>query len=408
MKQEGKGMSNIYENILEEFLKRDCKLLTTKEEHIEIVDSSKKKCNYKLNYIASCGHNNWVFYNVFKSRDTGIICPNCKHKKNSLETKEKIKNKELSKIYNIEQEFEFIKDITELLENDFEFIKAFDGCKSDIIFKPKNIIDNLWVGIQVKTTKKRHLTYGFHMNNTNYRDCLVLFYCCEDESMWIVPENIISNKIKVSIGYKKSKYNIYKTCKTTICEQLKKLYVLTTKFAFDHLNLPTNIYQKRELEFRKFRESKIDFIDFHYDNMEGSVYDFKIFGLKIQEKVTKCSNGKDKYSFNLCKNNGKTNDGKRLRIQYDLGDNDYYWLNCDSKTFFFVVPEIILFDKYIIGNNKKSLFFKITAKEILHEKSSWIQPYMFNYENIDKERLLQVFNKAIREVVGSIPTRSDK
>ena len=48
-------MVNIYENIVDEFIKRGCKLLTTKEEHIEILKSVKNK-PYKLNYIASCGH----------------------------------------------------------------------------------------------------------------------------------------------------------------------------------------------------------------------------------------------------------------------------------------------------------------------------------------------------------------
>ena len=58
-------MANIYENIVNEFNKRNCKLLTTKEQHIEIINNS-IKCNYKLNYIASCGHEHNVFYNVFK------------------------------------------------------------------------------------------------------------------------------------------------------------------------------------------------------------------------------------------------------------------------------------------------------------------------------------------------------
>ena len=376
-----------YENIIEEFNKRGCKLLTTKEEHIEILNTV-KKTNYKLYYSASCGHNNWVFYNVFKSRGTGIICPTCKHKINSLEKKEKIKNNELSKICNIEQEFEFIKYISKLLENEFEFIKAFDGCKSDIIFRPKNIADDKWVGIQVKTTKQRYLTYGFNINNNyNYTDCLLLFYCFEDECMWLIPENIIQDQKKVSIGYNKSKYNIYKTCKDTICEKLKNLYSSTTQFNFNILNIPTNIYQQREQEFRKFRENKIDFIDFCYENMEGTVYDFKINKLKIQEKVTKIYDKENRYIFNLCKNNGTQNN-----IQYDIGDNDYYWLNCDNKIYFFVIPEKILIDKGIIGNNKKTLFFKITVRKILHKNSSWLQPYMFNYENIDKERLINVLN----------------
>ena len=151
--------------------------------------------------------------------------------------------------------------------------------------------------------------------------------------------------------------------------------------------MPINIYQQREQEFRKFRENKIDFIDFHYENMEGTVYDFKINNLKIQEKVTKFRDKENRYMFTLCKKNGTQNN-----IQYDIGDNDYYWLNCDNKIYFFVIPEKILIDKGIIGNNKKTLFFKITVREILHKNSSWIQPYMFNYENIDKERLIKVLN----------------
>jgi len=80
-------MSNVYENIIEEFNKRGCTLITTKEEHSEII----KKHNYKLNYIASCGHNHNVFYNVFKSRGTGIVCSSCKYTENGNIKKEKFK-----------------------------------------------------------------------------------------------------------------------------------------------------------------------------------------------------------------------------------------------------------------------------------------------------------------------------
>lgn len=383
-------MANIYENIIAEFNNRNCKLLTTKEQHNEILLQS-KKCNYKLNYIASCGHEHNVFFNVFKSRDTGVICPACKNKQIGNNKKEKIKNNEITKINTIEQEFKFITNISEILKNDFEVIKAFDGCNVDTIFRPKNNTHDEWVGIQVKTTNVRHLTYSFHMNNI-YKNCLLLFYCCEDESMWLIPENIIGEQKKVSIGYNKSKYNIYKTCKNTIVSKLNELYNTSNKFSFEKLNTPNCVYQQREQEFRKYREDKIDFINFIYDNMEATVYDFKINNLKIQEKVTKISND-NKCIFQLCKNNGKINN-KRKQIQYDIGDNDFYWLNCEDKKYFFVIPEKILIDKEIIGNNgiKKCFFFKITVKEILHKNSAWLQPYMFDYENIDKDRLLSVIH----------------
>ena len=168
-------MGNSYENVIEEFSNRNCKLLTTKEDYVVIP----KNKPYKLNYIASCGHTHTVFYNSFKSRETGVICPSCKNKEIGNNKKIKMQNNEISKTFTIEQEHSFIMKFDELINNNFEIIKAFDGCNVDLIFRPKNITEDKWVGIQVKTSNVRHLTYSFHMNN-NYKECLLLFYCNED------------------------------------------------------------------------------------------------------------------------------------------------------------------------------------------------------------------------------------
>lgn len=381
-------MVNIYENVIEEFNKQNCKLLTTQEEYIDILKN--KKNVYRLNYIASCGHTHIVFYNVFKSRGTGIVCPSCKNKKIGDDKKEKMKNNEMSKTSTIEQEYKFIKEFKELLKNEFNIIKAFDGCNSDLIFKPNNVLEDKWVGIQVKTTNVRHLTYGFHINNI-YKNCLILLYCVEDNKMWLIPENIIGEQKKISIGYNKSKYNIYQINENTVINKLNELYNNTTNFEFDKLNTPTCIYQQREQIFRNFREEKINYIKFEYGEMEGTVYDFKINNFKVQEKVAKISDKENRYIFFLCKNNGSSS-----KIQYDIGDNDFYWLNCDNKKTFFVIPESILIKKGFIGNkieniNRQTL--KITVKKELHNKSSWLQDYMFDYENIDKDRLLFLLKK---------------
>ena len=384
-------MTNTYENVVNEFTKRGCKLLTTKEEHYELINYN-KKCNYKLYYIASCGHNNNVFYNVFKYRNTGVICSNCKNKEIGKNIKNKIKNNEISKNCNIEQEFKFIKEFQELIKNEFITIKAFDGCNIDLIFKPKNILEDRWVGIQIKTTNTRHLTYSFHKN------CLILLYCVEDKSMWIIPENIIGNQKKISIGFNRSKYNNYKINENSLINKLNELYIQTNKFIFDTINTPINIYQQREQLFRNYREEKIKFIKFEYDELEATVYDFKIGSFRIQEKVATINKIANKYSFQLCKNNGKINN-KQNQIQYDIGDNDFYWLNCDNKQTFFVIPEKYLISKGFIGNNIENnnrQCLKITVTENLYYKSKWLEPFMFNYETINEtineNRLLNLLN----------------
>lgn len=376
-------MANTYENVIEEFNKKGCKLLVSNEEFENIKSKSTK--SYKLNYTASCGHNHIVFYNVFKSRNTGIICPACKNKEIGNNKKEKIKNNEMSKIQYIEQEFKFIKEFQKSVEENFDIIKAFDGCNVDLIFKPKNITENKWVGIQVKTSEKIHLTYSFHINNT-YENYLILLFCNEDKKMWIIPENIIGNQKKISIGYNKSKYDNYNVKSDNLINKLNELYNNTTIFEFDILNTPKNIYQQREQEFKKFRQEIIKFIDFKYDEMEGTVYDFKIGNYKVQEKVASIDTN-NCCIFQLCKNNGRL-DGKRNQIQYNINDNDFYWLNCDNKKDFFVIPEKILIEKGFIGNkgeNKNKHSFKITLNEKLHPKSKWSEEYMFNYETINEE-----------------------
>jgi hypothetical protein len=96
----------------------------------------------------------------------------------------------------------------------------------------------------------------------------------------------------------------------------------------------------------------------------------------------------NKCIFFICKKNGYSN--KTNNKQYDIGDNDFYWLNCENKKTFFVIPEKILIEKQLVGNIENKLSLKVTIKDTLHPTSAWLQPYMFDYENIDKERLLSI------------------
>lgn len=386
-----------YENIEKELISKKCKLLNTKEEIIQIRQkcAETKNKNFKIKYIASCGHEHVVFYNVFKSRNTGLICRNCKNQEIGNIKREKIINGEISPINCIKIEFDFIQKLKNIVENNFDIYKAFDGCKVDLIFRPKYIKEDKWVGIQVKTTEKVRLTYSFHLNDNLYDNCLIILYCHEDKAIWLFPENTMPKQNKISIGYKKSKYNIYKADIENISEKLLELYNFSNKFEFEYLNTPKCIYQKREKEFRKYREDNISFLEFIYPQMEGLCYDFIVNNNKVQEKVFSENNNKGNfYIFNLCKKylHKKIN---KINGQYDIGDNDIYWINCNNKIDFFVIPENILIKKGYVGDNYGSIHFKVNPKN-LSQKTNWLQPYLFNYETINedenKARLLKLFN----------------
>lgn len=385
-----------HENIEKELLTKDCKLLNTKEEIIQI----RQKCfenktnNFKIKYIASCGHNHEVFYNVFKNRGTGIICSSCKNKEIGNNKRQKILSGEITPINGIKIEYNFIKIFIDMVNNNFDMIKAFDGCKVDLIYKPKHVTDNAWVGIQVKTTEKVRLTYSFHINDNLYDNCLIILYCHEDKATWLIPENIIPKQNKISIGYKKSKYNVYKIELENISEKLLELYNTSNKFEFEYLDTPKCIYQKREKEFRRFREENITFLNFIYPEIEGLCYDFKVNNYKIQEKVFSKDNLRGKsYIFNICKKYLHKNLDKK-NGQYDIGDNDFYWINCNDKIYFFVIPEKVLIEKGYVGDNFGTIHFMVKP-ENLSEKTNWIKPYLFNYQTINEEenkkRLLDLF-----------------
>ena len=375
--------SQIYDRIVSEFEEKGCKLLTTKEEFLSPENLQQKNFYLlKLRYIALCNHEHNVFYNVFKYQNSCTKCPKCWTKENGLRTKKMYEVNEISRIHNIENENSIIQKINDKISIIFDVHKAFDGCLVDMIIKPKTITENKWIGIQVKTTNANCLTYSFHINNS-YKNCLILCYVIRDDRLWIFPENVISGITKITIGKKNSKkYGQYEINFDNINDVLIDLYENTSKFEYDVLNTPINIYQKREQDFRKFRESMLPQFEYKCDELEGTEYDFFLNGLKIQEKVCQ-KNNQGTCVFFLRRNQ------KRC---YTLGDNDFYWLNSSDKDYFLVIPESILLQKgflnytqngeYVEGKRKT---MKVTFRDKLNKQIEWLQQYLFNYNTINEE-----------------------
>lgn len=368
-----------YQTISKDFSDKGCSLSLTEDEFLQVYKNNKTK----INYIASCGHSNTVSYSGFKALNQGINCPSCviKNTGAKLHSLRSGENKNSS----IEQEYNCIQYFMDQTKNCFDIKKLFDGCKSDIALKPISNEDNLWLGIQVKTTssdRDKYSRYSFKFNNTKYDNCLILCICIKDKKMWLIPYEEVKDITSIGIS-KKSKYNQYEVTLDTLQEKLLYFYKTMHIFDFDILNTPTSSTHKQEKEYRKIRETKIDFLEFVYPNMEGTVYDFKIGDKKVQEKVGFiCKNNPNSFGFSLNKSDGRTHN-----CSYKPGDNEFYWLNCKNTSLFYVIPEKILVENGFIGDGycRQHLYVSSTNKN-----TAWCNNYLFDYNNLDKDRFLQL------------------
>ena len=300
-----------------------------------------------------------------------------------------------NKIHKIMIEAKCIDYLKNTLLNKFEFIRLFDGCKADIAIKPKYISPDVdeWIGIQVKSTEKKvknNTSYGYKFDlSKDYENFIIICICLEDKKSWIFENNLISH-IKSGLTISdNSKYNQYKI-ENNIESILENYYnnISIKKFILDELNTPGSKNTQTEYEYRKIREEKITFLDFINNEMEGLVYDFKIGDKKIQEKVGGYPHKNiNTYHFTFSKMKGRI-EGKKIRQTYEIGDCDFYWLNCKNSSIFYVIPESILIEKRYIGNSDgkiKSITISKTNKKIF-----WTEDYLFNYENLDKEKLCKI------------------
>jgi hypothetical protein len=366
------------------FKKNNCELLYSEEEFNNTYNNS----NTKLNYIANCGHNHQIQLRIFKEGTYDKICPNCVYKKRSLLYKEDQSGENKNKHMKLESET--IIYLVSHLEKTFDIIKTFDSCISDIIIKPKNILDDLWLGLQIKSTNTcNNLRKCYYFNiKKDYEKLFILCICYQDKKIWGFENNDVNHlKNTLQIGYdsnsKYNKFEITNNLNNVLLNKYEKLNKFSKDFLLNQLSKTTLI----EYNYYKYRESKIIFINFIKNLSQGEVFDFKIGNKKVQEKVGKFKGNVNSkicnyYDFNLSKCNGKNN----KKIPYSEKDNDIYWFNCKDTTKFYVIPEFILIEKGYIGK-KTSI---IISKENINKP--WLNDYMFDYEDLekDKEKLCKI------------------
>jgi len=267
-----------------------------------------------------------------------------------------------------------------------------EGCKTDILVRPINIVEDIWLPVQLKVTSEKNKRYGrdrysFNIGENSYDNMLLLLICSKDATFWLFDSNNedIRSLQRITIGIKKSKYDnkyVDNLVDSFNYWYKKNVYNIT----FETGNTPQSKTARLEYEYVKLRESIINFLEFDHNELDGLVYDFK-----IQEKV--CTPFRKTHVSTIHKNGGWVHDGtkrKQTYIPYCEGDNDYYWFNLQDKNTFYVVPEIELIDRGFITTKDNKGKTNITISSNEH----WLHCYKFYYdtisENVNKEELMLI------------------
>lgn len=365
------------------FDKNNCTLLTTFEEFEELRKSVLKQSYHFVcvRFIGICSHESSVVFTNFNLRKTGINCKACT-KKNSIELR-KDKN-DTNKI-----ESDGIIIIEEYLTPVYELVRTKEGCLADLAIRKKS--EDQWIPVQVKSTlQNSHRMYSFGFQHNNYKNMLLICVCLSEKKLWIIPYNQLSiiSKLNISIT---SKYNKYIVDSSTVFDKIDSYRSEITCLDLDTILLPVTPLQQREQIYVKKRECYAPFLEYKYPLIQNTYVDVVVNGKNVQEKVLGYDKLKKGLHCDFAAHNGKK-DGKICKRSYRLGENEYYWLHSSMDNRFWIIPEQILYDNGYLSKcdetlPKKGLCFKYEN----NTTKQWLDAYEYNYDTINKEEILKLF-----------------
>lgn len=342
-----KGYPTTYEEVRDYFTSKNCMLKTTKNNY--------KNTLTKLDCISQCGHENNISFFHFKK--STFKCRKCCMIKT---------NKEIYKQSNKTESLA----IDFLINNEGIYLRTFEKCSADLLFKP-DIKSDKWLPLQIKS----RTNINNHFNNTNnYKDMFLILICLETNKIWIIESNTIKCK-SIHTKYNNVLSNIYNS-HYHYCNE--KLYFM----------IPIDKHTQREYNLFMMKVNLLPFIKFCRPNVEHMVYDYMIEEFKIQDKTAYYRND----SENGIRVTLKKNIGLGKKGPYQPNDFDYLWINLPGKLEkykFYLIPMTILLEMNIITSNHQPGKTSISLypggyignypKRI---KTLSLNKYLFDYEKI--------------------------
>jgi hypothetical protein len=372
-----------YEKCEQVYLIENCRIKTTKEEF----ENNKMSGESDIEYYATCGHLNICRYAHFKNDNYGRLCKDCSKADVKEKADERVKDDNMI-CQAVEADGNNI--ICKAVVNDFEIIRTYEGCLADLLIRPIGTETDEWLAVQAKATKGKgsQHRYLFAINN-EYSDMVLCLISIEDKKVWVIDSNNIENITSIGISKtnteSKSKYDKYEVSLNELSTRLFNLYNNEKLITKESGMTPISVQCKKEVEYRLIREEKLSFLEFEYPDIQCSVWDFKVNGFKIQEKVL--VKDKNVIKANFSKIKGKHN----AKSPYEEGDNDFYWFHFQNSSMFYIIPESILKKEgYIKTTENKgqtciTLYPMLTLEEV-RDKSykSWkLNNFLYSYDRPD-------------------------
>ena len=71
--------------------------------------------------------------------------------------------------------------------------------------------------------------------------------------------------------------------------------------------------------------------------------------------------------------------------------NDFYWLNINNTSIFYIIPEKVLFEQNKIEDNKKLIIQKQIFNININKDDMWYSKFKYNYDNLDINLIYNIF-----------------
>lgn len=347
-------MESYYQKIKTIFSEQSCNLHSTEEEICNQVKHGVLFKNIKCLYFAQCNHLNEVIINNFLYRNSGKKCKDCTYKEISRKIKENSFKNNTSF-----QEQDAIRHIDKTINIVFDVKYGCEGCKIDFAIKPKNVFEDNWLPIQLKTTQKLSFgQYQFTIPRSYENNTLMIFNCTSENRFWICFYDEIKGHPK-RFNFRQSekcKFNRFEVHPNELINYLTHVYFLTKEYVAGNCSeIPRSKTQIQEINYSNIRKKAFENTCVFIDPLHlQSCYDFLANNFKVQEKVASKETKKPGYVICLGYTKSRTLNNNKRSAPYKQGMCDFYYIHIPETSTFYLFPENILIEKGFIHTDRQN------------------------------------------------------